>query len=135
MNQVKHVLNNLPLEVTFVDDEDIFQYFNDVSDPKNMIFKRTKAQLGRNIELCHPPKSWPKISRLIDDLRHGRRDKESMWFERSDGIYVYVTYAGAYDKQGQFKGIVESVQNIEPFLNLETPVKSELSPLKDEYEE
>ena len=135
LNQVKHVLNNLPLEVTFVDDEDIFQYFNDVSDPKNMIFKRTKAQLGRNIELCHPPKSWPKISRLIDDLRHGRRDNESMWFERSDGIYVYVTYAGAYDKQGQFKGIVESVQNIEPFLNLETPVKSELSPLKDEYEE
>lgn len=135
LNQVKHVLNNLPLEVTFVDDKEIFQYFNDVSDPKNMIFKRTKAQLGRSIEFCHPPKSWPKVSQLIDDLRHKRREKESMWFERSDGVYVYVTYTGAYDENGEFKGIVESVQNIEPFLNLETPVKSELSPLEDEHRE
>ena len=132
LNQVKHVLNNLPLEVTFVDDKEIFQYFNEVSDPKNMIFKRTKAQLGRSIEFCHPPKSWPKVSQLIDDLRHKRREKESMWFERSDGVYVYVTYTGAYDERGEFKGIVETVQNIEPFLNLKTPVKFELSPLEEE---
>ena len=135
LNQVKHVLNNLPLEVTFVDNKEIFQYFNDISDPKNMIFKRTKAQIGRSIEFCHPPKSWPKVSRLIDDLRHGRREKESMWFERSDGVYAYVTYTGAYDENGEFKGIVESVQNIEPFLNLETPVKFELSPLEDEHKD
>lgn len=127
--QIKQVLNHLPLEVTFVDEKNVFQYFNDSVEAKEMIFKRTPAQLGRDLEMCHPPQSWPKVSELVEDLRTGRRKQESMWFERKDGVYVYVTYTGTYDEKGEFTGIVETVQDIQPFLNLPSPMKVDLEDL------
>ena len=37
-----------------------FQYYNDHCPEKDMIFKRTPSQVGRNVELCHPPKYLEK---------------------------------------------------------------------------
>ncbi|AXY25100.1 hemerythrin HHE cation-binding protein [Suicoccus acidiformans] len=130
VEEVGLLLDHLPLEVTFVSAEDTFQYYNHMEDPEHMLFKRTNSQLGRNIEFCHPPQSWPKVSQLIEDLRNGRRDSESMWFERKDGRFVYVTYRAVRDKDGVYKGILETVQDIQPFRNLPTPMKTDLSEIE-----
>ena len=46
-----------PMELPFVNKDDIFQYYNDNTPSDEMIFKRTPSQVGRNVELCHPPRS------------------------------------------------------------------------------
>lgn len=131
LDEIQLIMDHLSLEVTFVDKNDIFRYFNDAHPAEEMIFKRTPSQIGRSIELCHPPKAWPKVSQLLEDLRNKRRSSESMWFKRGDGVYVYVTYTGVYDKEGEFQGVLETVQDIQKFVNLESPMKFDLSPLEE----
>lgn len=127
LKQLASILDSLPLEVTFVNKDDVFQYFNNATEPENMIFKRTKAQLNRHIEMCHPPKSWPKVKQLIDDLKARRRKSESMWFEKPNGEFVHVTYIGMFDDQEKYIGILELVHDISPYRNLPISIKTDLS--------
>ncbi len=46
-----------------------------------MIFKRTPSQIGRNVELCHPPKFLDKVQRIFKALREEEQDKFEMWFK------------------------------------------------------
>ncbi len=42
-----------------------------------------------------------------------------MWFKsESMGKFVYVVYKAVRDDQGEFQGVLEYVQNIQPFLRL-----------------
>ncbi|MEM3613453.1 MAG: DUF438 domain-containing protein, partial [Candidatus Bathyarchaeia archaeon] len=52
--EIEAILNTLPVDITFVDKDDAVKYF---SKPDKRIFVRTKAILGRKVQLCHPQKS------------------------------------------------------------------------------
>ncbi len=80
VEQANLILNHLPLEITFVNKDEIFQYYNDDTPAEEMVFKRTPSQVGRNVELCHPPKVLDKVKKIFALLRNGERDKVSMWF-------------------------------------------------------
>ena len=53
------------MEITFANKDEIFQYYNDHCPEKDMIFKRTPSQVGRNVELCHPPKYLEKVKTIM----------------------------------------------------------------------
>ena len=115
------ILDHLPMEITFVNKDDIFQYYNDSVPADEMIFKRTPSQIGRNVELCHPPKFLDKVRRIFKALRQGERDKFEMWFKsESRGKFVHVTYAAVRDEAGEFQGVLEYVQDIQPFRDIES---------------
>ncbi|KXT81511.1 hypothetical protein STRDD11_02032 [Streptococcus sp. DD11] len=115
------ILNHLPMEITFVNKEDIFQYYNDSVLADEMIFKRTPSQIGRHVELCHPPKFLDKVRRIFKALREGQRDKFEMWFRsESRGKFVHVTYAAVRDEAGEFQGVLEYVQDIQPFRDIDS---------------
>lgn len=115
------ILDHLPLEITFVNKDDIFQYYNDSMPADEMIFKRTPSQIGRNVELCHPPKFLDKVRRIFKALREGERDKFEMWFKsESRGKFVHVTYAAVRDEAGDFQGVLEYVQDIQPFRDIDS---------------
>ena len=121
------ILNHLPLEITFVNKEDIFQYYNDATPAEEMIFKRTPSQVGRHVELCHPPKLLPRVKKIFAALRSGKKDKFEMWFKsESRGQFVHVTYAAVRDAQGEFQGVLEYVQDIAPFRAIDTDVYREI---------
>ena len=121
------ILNHLPLEITFVNKEDIFQYYNDSTPAQEMIFKRTPSQVGRHVELCHPPKLLPRVKKIFSALRSGKKDKFDMWFKsESRGQFVHVTYAAVRDAQGEFQGVLEYVQDIAPFRAIDTDVYREI---------
>ncbi|EHJ52522.1 DUF438 domain-containing protein [Streptococcus macacae] len=121
VEQANLILNNLPLEITFVNKDDIFQYYNDSVPAAEMIFKRTPSQLGRNVELCHPPKVLDKVKKIFELLRSGKRHKVDMWFKSERlGKFVYVTYAAVRDEAGDFQGVLEYVQDIQPFFELDS---------------
>lgn len=122
------ILNNLPLEITFVDKHNLFKYFNDMSKASEMMLVRTPLSIGRNVANCHPPKSLRKVMTLMRELISGKRESESMWFKKN-GQYIHITYKALYDEDGEYVGILEYVQNIQPFLELPEEVKMGLSPI------
>lgn len=120
VEQANLILNHLPMEITFVNKEDIFQYYNDSVPAEEMIFKRTPSQVGRNVELCHPPRFLEKVRQIFKILREGKRDKFVMWFKsESRDKFVHVTYAAVRDEAGEFQGVLEYVQDIQPFRDIE----------------
>ena len=123
VEQANLILNHLPMEITFVNKEDIFQYYNDSVSAEEMIFKRTPSQVGRNVELCHPPRFLEKVRQIFKILREGKRDKFEMWFKsESRGKFVHVTYAAVHDEAGEFQGVLEYVQDIQPFREIDGDV-------------
>lgn len=123
VEQANLILNHLPMEITFVNKEDIFQYYNDSVPAEEMIFKRTPSQVGRNVELCHPPRFLEKVRQIFKILREGKRDKFEMWFKsESRGKFVHVTYAAVHDEAGEFQGVLEYVQDIQPFREIDGDV-------------
>jgi len=130
LHEVNHILNHLPLELTFVDRNGFFKYFNDRVQSSDMMFIRTPSAIGRNVANCHPPKSMSKVMQLIRDLKTKKRSSESMWFKKKDE-YVHVTYKGVFDENGEYLGILEYVQDIQPFFELPREVKKEISSFDD----
>lgn len=121
VEQANLILNHLPLELTFVNKDDIFQYYNDSHPVEDMIFKRTPSQIGRHVELCHPPKILDKVKKIFELLRTGQKDQVTMWFKSdSMGKFVYVVYKAVRDDQGEFQGVLEYVQDIQPFFEIDS---------------
>ena len=106
--QLTAMLNTLPLEITFVDADNINRYFNE--GPK--VFKRPSMAIDREVFTCHPPKIEPMVRSIIEDLRSGRRDQVPMWLEKN-GHATLVNYMAVRDGDGNYVGTVEVVQDME----------------------
>ncbi|MDO4432474.1 MAG: DUF438 domain-containing protein [Aerococcaceae bacterium] len=122
------ILNHLPFEITFINKDDIFKYFNQSIEQEAKIFGRSPSAIGRHVENCHPPKSLEMVTTLINDFRSGRRDRESMWFHMR-GKFVYVTYIAVRDENNDYMGVLEYVHDIQPILDLQGE-KRGLAPLE-----
>lgn len=134
LKEANLILNHLPFEITFIDKNDLFKYFNTSIAIENKLFPRVPSAIGRHVKMCHPPRSLEMVMTLIDDLKHKRRTSESMWFHRSDGRFAYVTYIGVFDDQDQYMGVLEYVHDIAPLLDL-GPDKRGLAPLEGDGEQ
>ena len=117
MKQVNFMLNHLPLELSFVDKDRIIQYFNNV--PGEKLFNRTPTSIGRDMLYAHPPKSKGMVEKLLNDLETGVKDKQDAWYQKKDGTVVHITFAAVRDEVGNFLGVLEYVQDITDFTQLE----------------
>src|SRR5690625_673521 len=124
------IFNHLPLEITFVDKNSVFKYFNETTEASEMMLVRTPASIGRNVANCHPPNSLKKVMTLIRDLKTKKRVSESMWYKKDDR-YIYLTYKALFNDQDEFLGVLEYVQDIQPFFELPSEIKTGLSKLDD----
>lgn len=59
--QIQLIFNHLPVNITFVDENNQVRYF---STPKKRIFPRSKAIIGREVNNCHPPESVHVVEKL-----------------------------------------------------------------------
>ena len=107
--QLENMLNTIPMELTFVDAEDINRYYNDNGEEKQ--FKRPTASLDRSVYTCHPPQIEPIVRGIIDDFRTGKRDVVDM-YHNMRGIPMQVEYRAVRDKEGKFVGTLELVQDL-----------------------
>lgn len=71
LEELTALLNTIPLEITFVDADNINRFFNE--GPK--VFKRPGMAIDREVFSCHPPKIEPMVRQIIDDFRNNRRDE------------------------------------------------------------
>ncbi|WP_340393191.1 DUF438 domain-containing protein [Paenibacillus sp. FSL E2-0190] len=115
LHQLETVLNHLPLDLTFIDENDVVRYF---SHGKERIFARTKAVIGRTVQNCHPPQSVHVVEKLLEDFKAGRKDAEDFWINIKDK-FIYIRYFAVRDESGQYMGTLEFTQNIAPIRALE----------------
>lgn len=115
-NELEKMLNLLPLELSFVDANDIVKYYNVGTGKK--LFPRTKNAIGRHVENCHPPKSLAVVKKLITDFKTGEKDSETLWFH-ARGEFVMVTYTAVRDDDGTYMGTLEYVQPIQSIIDLD----------------
>jgi uncharacterized protein len=110
LKQLELLLNHLPVDITFIDHEDVVRYF---SHGKERIFARTKAVIGRTVQNCHPPRSVHVVEELLADFKAGTKDTEDFWIKFKDK-YVYIRYFAVRDENGKYMGTLEFTQNINP---------------------
>ncbi len=106
--QLVAMLNTLPVEITFVDRDDVFSYFNQVKDPA---FVRTIAAVGTKVQNCHPKKSVHMVNKIIEDFKSGASDEVSFWIPFK-GKLVYIRYFAVRDGNGEYLGCMEVSQDI-----------------------
>ena len=105
--QLDAMLNTIPMELTFIDENSVNRYFNDGDDMK--LFKRPLMAIDREVFSCHPPKFEPMVRAIIEDFRNGNRDCVDVWNSR-DGQPVLVKYMAVRDKENNYVGTLECVQ-------------------------
>ncbi|WP_235946366.1 DUF438 domain-containing protein [Saccharibacillus alkalitolerans] len=115
VQQLELIMNHLPVDLTFIDENDIVRYF---SHGKERIFARTKAVIGRSVQNCHPPQSVHVVEELLRDFKSGRKDHEDFWIPFRDK-FVYIRYFAIRDERGTYRGTLEFTQNAAPIRELE----------------
>lgn len=105
--QLTAMLNTIPMEITFVDDQNINRFFNE--GPKD--FKRPKMAIDREVFSCHPPKIEAKVRMILNEFRAGTLDKVPIWMEKN-GKTMLVTYMAVRDHDGNYIGTLELVQDM-----------------------
>jgi DUF438 domain-containing protein len=108
VEQLTALLDTIPLEITFVDSENINRFFND----GHKIFKRPKMAIDREVFSCHPPKIEPMVRSIINDFRSGKKDSVPIWVEKN-GETILINYVAVRDKYNNYVGTAEFVQNME----------------------
>ena len=108
VEQLEAMLNTIPLELTFVDVDNINRYFNE--GPK--AFKRPGMAIDREVFSCHPPKIEQMVRKIIEDFRNGTRDQVLVWTNKN-GRTMLVTYMAVRDRNHCYIGTVEVVQDME----------------------
>lgn len=115
LQQLELMLNHLPVDITFIDQDDVVRYF---SHGKERIFHRTKTVIGRTVQNCHPPKSVHVVEDLLHDFKAGVKDVEDFYIKFRDK-YVYIRYFAVRDENGVYVGTLEFTQNIEPIQDIQ----------------
>ena len=106
--QLETLLNHLPVDITFIDENDVVRYF---SHGKERIFARTKAVIGRTVQNCHPPQSVHTVEKLLQDFKSGEKDAEDFWIQMKDK-FIYIRYFAVRDEKGTYMGTLEFTQNV-----------------------
>jgi DUF438 domain-containing protein len=110
IEELTHMLNTLPLDITFVGSDDTVKYFSQSSE---RIFARTKTIIGRKVSNCHPPASVHIVEGIVEDLKSGKKDHEDFWIKMGDK-FVYIRYFAVRNEEGKYLGVVEVTQDIKP---------------------
>ena len=106
--QLTALLNTIPMEISFVDADNINRFFNE--GPK--VFKRPGMAIDREVFSCHPPKVEPMVRSIIDSFRNGKADRVPVWMDKG-GRTMLVTYMAVRDADRNYLGTVELVQDME----------------------
>jgi hypothetical protein len=110
------ILNTLPVELSFVDENDAVRYFSHEHQPK--IFPRTRGAIGMAVQKCHPQKSVHLVNRLLADFRAGRRNVAEFWIDMGERK-AHIRYFAVRSAEGKYLGCLEVVQDIAPIMKLE----------------
>ena len=115
LSQINLMLKHLPVDVTFVDEDDKVRYF---SAGKERIFPRSPGIIGREVQNCHPPKSLDIVNRIVSEFKNGTKDEAQFWINLA-GRLVYIRYFAVRSDDGDYCGTLEVSQDITEITDIE----------------
>lgn len=113
--QLQLVFSALPVDLTVVDEDNKVRFF---SKPKDRLFPRSPAIIGRDVSRCHPPDSVHVVEEIIEAFRAGRQNQASFWLMLK-GRMILIRYVALRTDDGRYKGVLEVSQDITDIRMLE----------------
>ncbi len=113
--QVKLIFKTLPLDITYVDENGKVLFYNRGQD---RLFPRSPGIIGREVHLCHPPKSVDTVLKIVDEFRKGTRDVADFRINIK-GRFVLIRYFAVRDDDRTYRGVMEMSQDITDIQTLE----------------
>src|SRR5699024_3519420 len=117
LEQIKVIFDYIPVKVTFVDQNDIVQYFNHKKE--SSILPRHAENIGAKVEDVYPEAVWDTLEPIVQAFKDNTLTEESFWFEH-ESEFLYISYKALFNESGQYQGFVEIIQNIQPILDIQT---------------
>jgi len=109
LETIEAIMDALPVDVSFVDAEDRVKFFN--TPRGGRIFPRTKMDLNRKVQNCHPPKSLPLVEKILSGFREGSRQEARFWIDLH-GRKILIEYFPVRDAAGKYLGTLEVTRDI-----------------------
>lgn len=106
--QIDLMLKSLPIDITFVDENDKVAYYSETPD---RIFPRSPAIIGREVRNCHPPKSVHVVDEIVKAFKEKTKDVAEFWIQK-DGLFIHIRYFPLYDDEGRYRGVIEVSQEL-----------------------
>jgi DUF438 domain-containing protein len=113
--QVNLLLKVLPLDITYVDENDRVIFYN---RGEERTFPRSKNIIGREVRFCHPPKSVDTVLKILEEFRKGTQNVADFRIHVK-GRYILIRYFAVRDADGAYRGVVEMSQDITDIQSLE----------------
>ena len=112
---IEAMLDSMPIEISFVDENDEVKYFNKNGD---RIFPRPRSIVGKKVQQCHPQKSVHKVLQILEAFKKGEKDVAEFWINLK-GRQIYIRYFPVRDKDGKYLGTLEASQDITDIKKIE----------------
>ncbi len=116
IEELEALFIHLPIDITFVDKNDKVRFF---SHSQNRVFERNRSIIGRDVRMCHPPKSVHIVEQILEDFKAGKENKSVFWMSNFMGRFIYIEYTAVRSPEGEYLGVVEVTQDITTMRQLE----------------
>ena len=115
VEQVNLLLKTMPLDLTFVDENDKVIFYN---RGEERVFPRSAGIIGREVKFCHPPKSVGTVLKIIESFKNGIQNEASFWINFKERL-IYIRYFAVRDADKNYKGVIELSQDITDIKKIE----------------
>ncbi len=115
VEQVNLLLKTMPLDLTFVDENDKVIFYN---RGEERVFPRSAGIIGREVKFCHPPKSVGTVLKIIESFKNGTQNEASFWINFKERL-IYIRYFAVRDANKNYKGVIELSQDITDIKKIE----------------
>ncbi len=105
--QVDLILRTLPLDISFVDENDTIVYYSE----KKRIFTRVPGVIGRKVQNCHPARSVEVVEKILKAFKSGEKDTAEFWLQ-TGGRFIHIRYFAVRDEDGKYRGCLEVSQDV-----------------------
>ena len=113
--QVNFIFKFLPVDITYVNEDDRVVFYNRGDD---RVFPRSANIIGREVKLCHPPKSVDQVLRILEEFKAGTKDHADFWINMR-GKFIHIRYFAVRDEQKNYRGVIEMSQDVTEIRALE----------------
>ena len=107
--QIAAILDALPLEMAFVDENDRVQYRNKVG--RRMVPIGDEV-IGRDLRACHKDESLSKVEKILSDFRDGKAEEAWFWVS-AEKPRILNRFIAIRDESGKYLGTLEYLLNFD----------------------
>lgn len=115
LDQINLLFKHMSVDLSYVDENELVKFY---SDTKHRIFPRSANVIGREVKNCHPAKSVHVVEEIIEKFRSGEQSQAEFWINKPE-VFIYVLYTAIRDEDGNFKGVLEMMQDCTHIRSLE----------------